>query len=150
MVLPHFFVVDEIFPVNHYSMPPHPRRRPLARRERIFNHRLSRARNCIEDAFGILTGGWRILHTALSFKLNKSIAIVQALICLHNFILDDELPRKDVDRQYLRPLRYAHLNLRDVPLRARQEENVPAGNEEEIIPPHVIQHREMLTDYFVS
>ncbi|XP_033220129.1 uncharacterized protein LOC117174849 [Belonocnema kinseyi] len=80
MVLPHFFVVDEIFAVKHYSISPHLRRHPLTRRERIFNYRLFRAKNCIEDAFGILTGRWRILHIALAFKLNKSIAIVQALI----------------------------------------------------------------------
>ena len=73
---------------------------------------------------------------------------MQALISLQNFIVDDELPRKDVDQHYLRPLRYAHLG--NVPLPSRPEGNVYVENEEEIIPPHVIQQREMLSDYFMS
>jgi len=70
--------------------------RPYAKRnlqnneQRIFNYCLSRARRVVENAFGILVAKWRILQQPLE-------KIVQALTCLHNYIISTNL----CNNQYL-------------------------------------------------
>jgi len=71
----------------------HPRLlRPYSRRElnherRIFNYRLSRARNVVEDAFGILTARFRIFLTTISITKPENVNyIVLACCALHNFL----------------------------------------------------------------
>ena len=64
----------------------------------MFNYRLSRARLVVECAFGILTKKWKILESAIDFKLQTTETIVMALICLHNFIITEETDfHDDVD-----------------------------------------------------
>ena len=60
-------------------------------REKVFNYRLSRARRIIECAFGTLTKKWRVLESPLAWKVENSETIVMALICMHNFIITNEL-----------------------------------------------------------
>ena len=112
----------------------------------IVCYRLSRARKCIEDAYGILTGRWRILHTSISFKVRTSIAIVQALVCLHNFILEDELPPQENARYYAFPPKDFEIPTNPV----LPEENIATDNEGDAISHHVIQQRKILSDYFMS
>lgn len=66
----------------------------LTEEMRIFNYRLSRARQTIENAFGILTARWQILQKPLHMFVQNSEMLIKALVCLHNFIMtcDEELP----------------------------------------------------------
>ena len=70
---------------------------------RIFNYRLSRARRVIENAFGILVAKWQILAGQLCCKVGTGEAIVMALICLHNFLIDSEMDAAPPQRNYVRP-----------------------------------------------
>lgn len=111
---------------------------------KILIRRLSRARNCIEDAFGILAARWQILHKRLDFKLETSFAVVQALVCLHNFILSDELVREDENRLY------APSNLINRNGNNEDEEEDQGEEENNNGPREAVQQRPTLAEYFDS
>lgn len=88
-VLPYVIVADEAFPLTTNIMRPYPRKN-LDNDERIFNYRLSRARRIIENAFGILVAKWRIFRKPVIASVETVEQIVQASICLHNFLIKNE------------------------------------------------------------
>jgi len=59
--LPYVIVGDEAFPLKKYLMRHYARSaRRLREDERIFNYRLSRSRNTVENTFVILANTWRV------------------------------------------------------------------------------------------
>lgn len=82
---PFVFVGDEAFGLHRNMMRPYPNRN-LDRNKRIFNYRLSRARRCVECAFGILTNKWRVFHSSMQVNPDFAIDIVKATCVLHNFV----------------------------------------------------------------
>lgn len=63
--MPCFFVGDEAFPLSTRLMRPYPGKE-LSVSQRVFNYRLSRARRCIENAFGIMSARWRIFRRPIA------------------------------------------------------------------------------------
>lgn len=92
---PFYFIGDGGFPLKKYSLKPYVRTRMMSVEQRIFNIRLSHARKIIECAFGVLCKRWRIFECALDFNLRTSEIIIMSAICLHNFIITDELTLPD-------------------------------------------------------
>ncbi|XP_039303003.1 protein ALP1-like [Solenopsis invicta] len=85
---PYVAVADEAFPLKPYLMRPFPRKmNKMTNEERVFNYRLSRARLCIENTFGILSSRWRILHKRMCCSVENAHNICKALVCLHNFAM---------------------------------------------------------------
>ena len=62
--IPYFIIGDNAFALNEWMMKPFTAA-PLEQDERFFNYRLSRARRCVENAFGILANRWGCLLTTL-------------------------------------------------------------------------------------
>ncbi|KAB0803745.1 hypothetical protein PPYR_00715 [Photinus pyralis] len=85
--LPYVIVGDEAFPLTNYLMRPYPRRGDLDLRKKVFNYRLSRARRIVENAFGILVSKWRVFRKPIIASEDTVRKIVQACVCLHNFLL---------------------------------------------------------------
>lgn len=88
--LPHFFIADDAFPLLKRLMKPYSAKRqvPLTDEEMIYNYRLSRARRCIESAFGILSMKWACINQTFNCKPDKVKNIVAACCLLHNFLLN--------------------------------------------------------------
>ena len=82
---------DSAFELHEHLLVPYaqPRTRDLTRTEKNFNTRLSRARACIENAFGFLKGRFRILKYQVNGDLDKAAKIMMACCVLHNICLDD-------------------------------------------------------------
>ncbi|XP_031778752.1 protein ALP1-like [Nasonia vitripennis] len=86
IIMPYYFVGDEAFKLSENLMRPYPGRH-LSDIKRIFNYRLSRARRCIENAFGIIVARWRVFSKPIGFEPDSVDVLVLASVCLHNFLM---------------------------------------------------------------
>ncbi|KDR11616.1 hypothetical protein L798_13942 [Zootermopsis nevadensis] len=93
--VPYFFLGDEAFALHKHLLRPYGGSH-LTLNKRIFNYRLSRARRCVECAFGILSNKWRIFHRPINVDPDFAVDIVKACVVLHNFVRDrDEFMIED-------------------------------------------------------
>lgn len=60
----------------------------LSATQRVFNYRLSRARRCIENAFGVLSARFRVMRSPISVDAAKTRKITLATCALHNFLIE--------------------------------------------------------------
>ena len=89
--LPYIVIGDEAFPLKKYLMKPYPRSaRRLSEAERIFNYRLSRSRNTVENAFGILANTWRIYQCPFECCVQLCDKLILATVVLHNPALGEQ------------------------------------------------------------
>lgn len=84
--MPYVLVGDEAFPLTEYLMRPFSGKQNLNQDKIIYNYRLSRARRTIENTFGILSSQWRILRRPINCSVETAMKIVQAIVCVHNYI----------------------------------------------------------------
>ena len=82
---PYMIVGDDAFPLDMHLMKPF-HRRDLTHSQRIFNYRLSQARRCSENVFGILASRFCLFQRDIDAQPQNAIKIVLAGVCLHNFI----------------------------------------------------------------
>lgn len=86
--VPYYFIADDAFPLMERIMKPYvpTKQTALTEEETIFNYRLSRARRCIENSFGILCSKWICLSRTMFCNPDKAQKIVSACIVLHNYL----------------------------------------------------------------
>lgn len=82
---PFVLVADEAFALHKHLLRPFPGR-TLNNNRRIFNYRLSRARQYIECTFGILSKKWRVFQLSMLVDPNVAVTITKACCVLHNFV----------------------------------------------------------------
>ena len=82
--------------------------RNLTRQERIFNYRLSFARQVVENAFGIMSMRFRVLTTTQQHSPKVATLVTSICFVLHNIIRDryplmqaPMLDRKDQDHNLI-------------------------------------------------
>jgi len=91
-LFPYYFIGDEAFALASNFMIPFGAKYVAGTSEqaiinKIYNHRLSRARRVTENAFGILASRWRIFHTTIQAEPETAELFVQACVSLHNFVM---------------------------------------------------------------
>lgn len=99
--LNYVFIGDEGFALNENLLTPYAQRE-LDNEKRIYNYRLSRARNVVENAFGIIASRFQILRTPINMKPENICYVVLAICSIHNFLRknsDDYVSLWSVDRE---------------------------------------------------
>lgn len=92
----HVIVGDDAFPLKPYLMKPYSYHSQHIK-QKIFNYRLSRARNRVENTFGILASRFRIFLRPIEVKPETVDKIIWAACSLHNWL------RKSTTRTYTPP-----------------------------------------------
>lgn len=87
--LPFVFVGDDAFPLTERIMKPFSQARgcSLDDSQKIFNYGLSRARRCVENAYGILTAKFICLSRTLFCTPERAQKIVSTCCVLHNYFI---------------------------------------------------------------
>lgn len=86
-----FLIGDEAFANTDAIMTPWPGR-GIGVAKDAFNYTLSRARTCIERAFGMLVRRWGILWRRLEVDYERWALVVRVCAKLHNLCVDDNVP----------------------------------------------------------
>ena len=82
-------VPDDAFPLNEYIMKSFGGK-SQARKQRIYNYRLSRARRVVENAFGILSARFRIFRAPITTTVANVQKIILAACVLYNFLCSNK------------------------------------------------------------
>lgn len=84
---PYVFIRDEAFPLMSHLMRPYPKARVTNNyQNKVFNYRLSRGRQTVESAFGILAARFRVFKRPFECKLETIDKVVLATVVLHNYL----------------------------------------------------------------
>ncbi|XP_050032302.2 uncharacterized protein [Dermacentor andersoni] len=85
ILLPPVFVADDSLPLERRIMKPFGDTN-LTQDKRMFNDRLSRARQVVDDAFGTMENRFGCLRTVIQERPERAAAIIYATCVLHNFL----------------------------------------------------------------
>ncbi|XP_054828310.1 uncharacterized protein LOC129344072 [Eublepharis macularius] len=81
--IPPVVIADGAYPMRRWLMKPYGRT-ATTQAQKMFDTRLSRARNVVECCFGRLKARWRCLSHRLQVREHNVIAVVTACVVLHN------------------------------------------------------------------
>ncbi|KAE8739193.1 hypothetical protein FOCC_FOCC015316 [Frankliniella occidentalis] len=91
---PYVLLGDEGFTLSEQLMLPYPKDSVGNRKDRrIFNYRLSRARRCSENAFGVMAARFQILRAPIRYDPDDVRDIVMSIVCLHNWLRTNTVGR---------------------------------------------------------
>ena len=103
--LPHCLIGDEAFAQRKDFMRPYPKPRgnfrfPVPKDQMLFNWHLSRTRNIVENAFGILAQRWCIFMHRICLGVWNVECVVKATVVLHNWLCE-ERPVDEIKRDLI-------------------------------------------------
>ncbi|KAM7313999.1 protein ANTAGONIST OF LIKE HETEROCHROMATIN PROTEIN 1 [Ixodes scapularis] len=100
VIAPYVFLGDEAFHLRPDFLRPYPGKHQDDDK-RIFNYRLSRARRCAENAFGVLASRFRIFRRTINLLPEHADYVVMATCALHNYLREDSvyIPPSYVDKE---------------------------------------------------
>lgn len=82
--VPLVILGDPAYPLLTWLMKPYVYHSGMSRKENIYNYRHSRARMCVENAFGRLKGRWRCLLKRMDNSIDNVANIIATCVTLHN------------------------------------------------------------------
>ncbi|XP_024870234.1 protein ANTAGONIST OF LIKE HETEROCHROMATIN PROTEIN 1-like [Temnothorax curvispinosus] len=91
---PFVIVGDEGFTLSETVLIPFPKEQCSGNRDkRTFNYRVSRARRCSENAFGVMGSRFQIFRSPMRYDPDDARDIIIAICCLHNMLRTDVIGR---------------------------------------------------------
>jgi hypothetical protein len=146
--IPYFLIADEAFPLKEHIMRAYPGKN-LSRKEKKNNYRLSRARQVIENTFGVMVARWRILKTDINAKVSNVDNIVKAIVVLDNYCQSEFS-----DADYNRYCPSGYVDVDDEENGAWRDEQTPLPSVRRlganVARTNVYQMRDALANYFIS
>ena len=103
-------------------MRPYARKSKLTIRQKVFNYRICRPRRIIENCFGLLAQRFRIFRQPIIAPYKTAIKIIQAAVCMHNFILQRQ-PANLSDETTVNELKNISQNSQFVPCDVNSEDD---------------------------
>ncbi|XP_025155843.1 uncharacterized protein LOC112588867 [Harpegnathos saltator] len=84
----------KVFSLSTNVLIPYPKEQCTGKKERrIYNYRLSRARRCVENAFGVMVSRFNIFRSPMRYDPDDTRCIVLAICCLHNMLRSHSIGR---------------------------------------------------------
>ncbi|XP_011687031.1 PREDICTED: putative nuclease HARBI1 [Wasmannia auropunctata] len=91
---PFVIIGDEGFTLSEKLLIPYLRPQCSGNiRRSIFNYRLSRARRCSENAFGVMAARFQIFRSAMRYDPDDASKIILSVCCLHNMLRSQSVGR---------------------------------------------------------
>jgi hypothetical protein len=81
----NFVFINEVFALHNHLLKPYSKL-DLEYDRRVFNYRLSRGRNVVENDFTIIASRFRILQTSINIYPSKINYSVLAICVVHNYL----------------------------------------------------------------
>lgn len=105
IVAPYTMVGDEAFPLTEYMLRPYPGVQSSADPSKAhFNHRLSRARRIVENAFGIFAQRFRIYFSPIALPPKHVKIVVMSSLLLHNCLTPSSFDLNTNERNPFLPM----------------------------------------------
>ena len=101
--VPYVFLADEAFPLKSYLLKPYPGRGITPQKMR-FNYHLSRARQVVERAFGLLAQRFRLFRGSIQCSPETCDSVIKTACVLHNWLNIINVPQQDVQEVPFDPL----------------------------------------------
>ena len=101
--LPFVFIGNETFNLTTSLLTPYQSSNDLDIYKQMFNQNLYQMQKCADNAFDILISRWQIFQKKFSTNPKNTMRIIQAAVCLHNFLMIKDLEKPVEQRQYVLP-----------------------------------------------
>ena len=83
--VPYFLIGDDAFALSVNLMKPVSGNNQ-SYEQSVYSYRISRARRCVENAFGIMAHRWRVLYKEMEMDVEKCRCVIKTCIVLHNLL----------------------------------------------------------------